>query len=97
MGDTSMPQMERNRQLTVRCNPGKKLSRFEKFNQTIQPISEIGVNREVLLWGKAQYSWPPCTYQFRSARFYTKNIILLFYKTSYLNEEVNCNKPSPLS
>jgi hypothetical protein len=24
------------------------------------------------------------------------NIIYLFYKTSYLNEEVNCTEPSPL-
>jgi hypothetical protein len=53
--------------------------------------------REVLLKGKAQYSWPPCTNQFRSTPFYIENIINLFYKTSYLNEEVNCTEPSPLS
>jgi len=52
--------------------------------------------REVLLKGKTQYGWPPCTNQFRSAPFYIENIINLFYKTSYLNEEVNCIEPSPL-
>ncbi len=52
--------------------------------------------REVLLKGKAQYSWPPCINQFRSAPFYIENIINLFYKTSYLNKEVNCTEPSPL-
>jgi hypothetical protein len=52
--------------------------------------------REVLLKGKAQYGWPPSTNQFRSAPFYIENIIInLFYKTSYLNEEVNCTD-SPL-
>ncbi len=51
---------------------------------------------EVLLRGKAQYSWPPCTNQFRSAPFYIENVMDLFYKTSYLNEEVNCTKPSLL-
>ncbi len=34
--------------------------------------------------GKSKYSWPPCTNQIRSARFYFENIIFLFYKTSYL-------------
>jgi hypothetical protein len=28
--------------------------------------------------------------------FYIENIINLFYKTSYLNEEVNSTEPSPL-
>jgi hypothetical protein len=44
----------------------------------------------------AQYSWPPCTNQFRSAPFYIENIINLFYKTGYLNEEANCTEPFPL-
>ncbi len=43
--------------------------------------------------GKAQFGWPPCTNQFASAPFYIENIINLFYKTSYLNEEVNCTEP----
>jgi len=28
--------------------------------------------------------------------FYIVNIIQLYYKTSYNNEEVNCTEPSPL-
>ncbi len=28
--------------------------------------------------GKAQYGWPPCSNQFRSAPFYIENIINLF-------------------
>jgi len=52
--------------------------------------------REVLLEGKAQYAWPPCTNQFRSAPFNIETIINLFYKQSNLNEEVNCTEPSPL-
>ncbi len=51
---------------------------------------------EVLLKGKAEYSWPPCTNLFRLDPFYIENIIYLFYKTSYLNEEVKCTEPSPL-
>jgi hypothetical protein len=30
-----------------------------------------------------------------SAHFYIENIIFLFTKTSYLNEEVNCTEPAP--
>ncbi len=60
-------------------------------------LDPVGSSREVLLKGKAQYGWPPCTNQFRSAPFYIENIINLFYKTSYLNEEVNCTEPSPLA
>jgi len=29
------------------------------------------------------------------SRFYTENIIFLFYKTSFHNEEVNCTEPFP--
>ncbi len=35
------------------------------------------------------------TNQFRSAAFYTENIIYLCYKTSCLGEELNCTAPSP--
>ncbi len=38
---------------------------------------------------------PPCTNSFRSAHFYIENIIYLCYKTSYLNEEVNCTEALP--
>ncbi len=33
--------------------------------------------------------------KFRSVAFNTKNVLFLFYKTSYLNEEVNCIEPFP--
>jgi hypothetical protein len=56
----------------------------------------VRLSREVLLKGKAQYGWPPCTNQSISAPFYIENIINLFYKTSYFNEEVNSTEPSPL-
>jgi hypothetical protein len=46
--------------------------------------------------GKAQYSRPPSSNQFRSAPFKSENIFYLSYKTSYLNKEVNCTEPSPL-
>ncbi len=59
------------------------------------PIKFYGKAREVLLQGKAKYGWP-CTNQFISAPFYIKNIIKLFFKTSYLNEEVNCTEASSL-
>ncbi len=52
------------------------------------------LSREVLLKGKAQYSWPPITYYFRWAHFYFENIIYIFYKTSYLDEEDICTEPS---
>jgi hypothetical protein len=32
---------------------------------------------------------------FKSALFYVEKIIYHFYKTSYLNEEVNCTERSP--
>ncbi len=37
-----------------------------------------------------------CTFLYlhlRSTHFLLKNIIHLFYKTSYLNEEINCTEP----
>jgi hypothetical protein len=55
----------------------------------------MGQNRETLLKGMAQYSLPPCTNLFRSAPFYIENIINIFDKKSYLNEEVNGTGPSP--
>ncbi len=48
--------------------------------------TKITPDREPLLKGKAQYYWPPCIASFDQ---------LIFYKTSYLNEEVNCTKPFP--
>jgi len=50
--------------------------------------------KEPLMKWKARYSWPPCTDQFWSAAFGIAIIIELFYKTSYLEEEVNCTEPS---
>ncbi len=52
--------------------------------------------KKVLLKGKAQYSWPPCSNRFRSAPFYIEDIINLLYKTSFLNKEVNCTESPPL-
>jgi hypothetical protein len=51
------------------------------------------LGREVLLKGKAQYCWPPCTNLFRSAPFYIENDICVFNKTGYLNEEVSGIEP----
>jgi hypothetical protein len=45
--------------------------------------------------GKAQYSWPPSTNEFRSAALKIEYIIFVFYEMSYLNEEVKCTEPSP--
>ncbi len=54
------------------------------------------INRESLLKGKDRYDWPPCTTSFRLAAFkFKKYIFFFFYKTSHLNKEVNCTKPSP--
>jgi hypothetical protein len=53
------------------------------------------LTRETLLKGKAQYNCPPCTNLLRSSPFYIENIIYIFNKTSYLNEEVNRIEPSP--
>ncbi len=57
----------------------------------------VGSTKETLLKGKVQYTWPPCTNLYKSAHFYIKNIIYIFNKTSYLNEEVNRTEPSPFS
>ncbi len=51
--------------------------------------------RETLLKGKAKYSWPPCANLFSSAPFDIENIIYIFNKTSYINEEVDSTDPSP--
>ncbi len=37
----------------------------------------------------------PCTNKFSSAAFTIEHIIYLCYKTTYLNEEVNCTEPPP--
>ncbi len=50
--------------------------------------------KESSLIGKAQYIWPPCTNQFRSAVFDITSMIFFFYE-DYLNEEVNCTESSP--
>jgi len=52
-------------------------------------------NREPLLEGTDHYGWPPCANQLRSVSFDIAIIIFLFYKTAYLNEEVNRTEPFP--
>jgi hypothetical protein len=52
------------------------------------------LTRESLLKGKSQYSRPPSTNENISAQFDIENRIILSYKTSSLNEEVNCTEPS---
>jgi hypothetical protein len=49
------------------------------------------ITRESLLNGNDQYNLPPCTKNFRTAALKTITIFL-FYKTTYLNEEVNCTE-----
>ncbi len=66
-----------------------------KMNLLLQKHIFKRFTMEVLLKRKAQYSWTPCTNQIGSAPFYIENIINLFCKTSYLNEEINCTEPSP--
>jgi hypothetical protein len=41
----------------------------------------ITLNRDPLLKGKDQYSWPPCPNLFRSATFDNANVIFLFLQT----------------
>ncbi len=53
-------------------------------------------SREALLKRKEKYSWSPCTNLFRSATFHTETIFFLFYKSTYVIEEVNRTDPSPL-
>ncbi len=48
-----------------------------------------GKARESLLKGKDQNGSPPCSNQFRLTPFETENTYFFFYKTAYLNEEVN--------
>jgi len=45
--------------------------------------------------GKDQYSWTPRTSLFRSAAFHTQTIYFLFYKTTYVDEDVNWIDRSP--
>ncbi len=57
-------------------------------------VKQFRLCRDPLLKGKAQYSWPPCTYQFRSVTFLNWNYFCLFYKKGYPNKEVNGTDPS---
>jgi len=54
-----------------------------------------GLCREPLIKGRAEHSWSPCANKFKSVHFHTDYFIYLCYKTSYLNEEVNCTEPYP--
>jgi len=55
----------------------------------------LNVPRESLMKGKDQYSWPPGHNQFRSPSLNTDKISFLIYKTSFLNQEVNCTELFP--
>ncbi len=48
-----------------------------------------------LLNGNNHSRWPSCTIYFRSAAYDNAKIIYFFYKTSQLNEEVNCTETFP--
>ncbi len=72
-----------------KVNLPKESTRTNRSLYYLVDFLTIYPTREALLKGKAQYSWPPCPNWFVSAYFYIENIIYLFYKTSYPNEEVN--------
>jgi len=69
---------------------------YSAFKRGIFRLCNLGLVyfREPLLKGKAYYSWPPCTKNFRSAHLYIENILYHCYKTSYPNQEVSCSEPS---
>ncbi len=80
------------------CSTGWKNWRgqTEKKTITLQPgLKTEGLSRESLIKGKIQYTWPPWTNQFKLVIFRTATMLFFFCKMSYLNEEVNCTKPSP--
>jgi hypothetical protein len=72
----------------------------EEFNSTESSpwfgVSVVTYIREPLLKGKALYSCPPCTNQFRTAVFDNSNIIYFFNKSSYFYEGFNSTDPSLL-
>ncbi len=55
--------------------------------------------REVLMNGKAQYSWPLCTNYFRLVPSYIESIIYIYllYKAGYLNMVVPFTETFPIS
>jgi hypothetical protein len=71
------------------------LPSLEDATQT-EPIALLKLSKartaivawEVLAKGKALYGWPPCTNKFVFAHLCFENIIYLFLKMSYPNEEV---------
>jgi hypothetical protein len=54
-------------------------------------LAKIGLGWKSLPGQLLWIIWP-----YFSTPFYIENIINLFFKTSYLNNVVNCIKPSPL-
>jgi hypothetical protein len=66
---------------------------FSAYKKNNSPDENKHLPKEFLNKGKDQYSWPPSTFQFRSAAFHTETTF--FNKTTYLNKEVNCTEPSP--
>ncbi len=80
------------------------LHRFQPLNlgvlvnrstTALLPLGPHALTMEVLLMGKAQYSWPPCTNKLILIAFYNENIFTFLQNKRYLNEEVNCIEPSP--
>ncbi len=57
---------------------------FWSSNYSLERHCLVDQDREVLLKGKAQYSWPPCTNQFRSQPFHIENISYFFTKQTTL-------------
>jgi hypothetical protein len=55
---------------------------------TVLTTITFSATMESFLKGKEHYGRPPWTNKFRSASFHTETNF--FYKTIYLNEEVNC-------
>ncbi len=65
------------------------LAVIEAFLWTFSLKSAV-LTREPLLKRKAQYSGPPCTNFLDQLISILQTLFSFFYKTSYLNEEVNC-------
>jgi hypothetical protein len=67
---------------------------FYFFAKQLILMMRSTVGRESLLKGKYQYCWPPCINKLRSSALHFLLKLYLFYRTTYLNEEVKCTEPS---
>jgi hypothetical protein len=65
------------------------------LNMVVKRLIDQG-QQGILTKGKSSVQFTPLYQLVRLAPISVENIIYLFYKTSYLSEEVNCSKPSPL-